>query len=266
MVGFRKSKSCYDSLVRLVTQIQMSFSKKIVTVACFIDIDNAYNNVDITCLLHILDRLGVGSIHCTYLWSYLKHRQLNISFTGFSGSRITPRGLAQGDPLSPLLFNVATIDICKDIHNVDISEYADDLVLYISKSTTTAVVFELELACDTLSSVLNNLGLIIAPTKSKFCVFKKGSFRGFLHLRICNMSMSMVNHVKYLGLWLDSSLRWGKHFNETVVKVTKFVTLLKVLAGPGWGIHQKHLRRLYISLIRTSMLVSFMITVLKPIY
>lgn len=251
MVGFRKSKSCYDNLVRLVSQIQIGFSKNLVTVACFIDIDNAYNNVDVTCLLHILDRLGVGSTLCTYLWSYLKHRKLNISFTGFSGTRITCRGLAQGDPLSPLLFNVATIDICKEIHNVEISQYADDFVLYVSKDNTTAAVLELELACETLSYLLNNLGLVISPTKSKFCVFKKGSFRGLLDLSICNVSIPMVNQVKYLGLWLDSSLKWGKHINETVLKVTKFVNLLKVLAGPGWGVHQKHLRRLYISVIRS---------------
>lgn len=39
---------------------------------------------------------------------------------------------------------------------------------------------------------------------------------------------------------LDSSLRWGKHLNETVQKVSKFINLLNALVGPEWGIHQKH--------------------------
>ncbi|KAF9408383.1 hypothetical protein HW555_011920 [Spodoptera exigua] len=65
------------------------------------------------------------------------------------------------------------------------------------------------------------------------------------------MLVSLVDNVKYLGLWLDRGLRWKKHVNEVCKRVLKLVNIFKVLVGPGWGVHPKHLRRLYISLIRS---------------
>ena len=52
-------------------------------------------------------------------------------------------------------------------------------------------------------------------------------------------------------MWLDRSLRWGRHINEVSKKVLKFINIFKVLAGSSWGVHPKHLRLLYISLIRS---------------
>lgn len=65
-VGFRKSRSCIDSLAQLVSNIQLSFAKNEVTLACFIDIDNAYNNVDVPNLVRTLDRLGISRNICNF--------------------------------------------------------------------------------------------------------------------------------------------------------------------------------------------------------
>lgn len=43
--GFRRCHSCLDALARLVCKIQIGFSKNQSTLACFLDIDNAYNNI-----------------------------------------------------------------------------------------------------------------------------------------------------------------------------------------------------------------------------
>lgn len=52
-------------------------------------------------------------------------------------------------------------------------------------------------------------------------------------------------------MWLDRSLLWRKHINEICEKTTKYLNLFRVLAGSTWGVHPKHLRTLYISLIRS---------------
>lgn len=117
--GFRKTQSCSDCLSRLVSYIQLGFSNKISTVACCIDIENAYNNISIDRMVTTLDKLGVGKRICNYIWSFLSNRQLKIkSSTMAQLTRYTNRGLAQGDPISPLLFNIATFEICTKIKNV----------------------------------------------------------------------------------------------------------------------------------------------------
>lgn len=251
MVGFRKSKSCIDSLVRLVTRVQSGFSKDLVTLACFLDIDNAYNNVNICSLLEILDRAGIGQKICKYLWNFLSLRNLKIRQGHRYVCRSTGQGLAQGDPLSPLLFNVATHHICNAVQNVFVSQYADDFALYSTDKNIDSARRSLQDSLNILVGLLENLGLSVSPTKSKMCIFKKGNNRDTVHVTIGGAPLQEVDNVRYLGMWLDRSLRWGKHVNEIIQKTHKSLNILKILAGSGWGVHPKHLRRLYIALIRS---------------
>lgn len=122
-------------------------------------------------LVSKLDRLGVGASLCRYIWEFLKERHMSIieSVNNSFITRWTCKGLAQGDPMSPILFNVATIDICKSIQNVYISQYADDFVLYISGQNFRFMTISLQAAIDSLTALLRELGLELSPSKSKLC-------------------------------------------------------------------------------------------------
>lgn len=132
--GFRKSQSCLDSLTRLITHIQIGLTQNIPVVACFLDIENAYNNVLVEATISILDEFNVGKKICNYLWQFLSERHLVIRDDlddNKTMTRWTRVGLAQGDPISPLLFNIVTAKICWSIRQVCIAQYADDFVLFV---------------------------------------------------------------------------------------------------------------------------------------
>ncbi|KAF9790149.1 hypothetical protein SFRURICE_020887, partial [Spodoptera frugiperda] len=65
-VGFRKSQSSLDALSRLVSYIQIGFTKNAPTIACFLDIENAYNNVLNESVTKVLDEIQIGSKFCVY--------------------------------------------------------------------------------------------------------------------------------------------------------------------------------------------------------
>lgn len=75
-VGFRKTRSSLENLAGLVTRILTGFSGNKSTIRGFIDIDSAYNGVEIMTLLAIMDNIGVGTRVCSYLWNFLKLRNL----------------------------------------------------------------------------------------------------------------------------------------------------------------------------------------------
>lgn len=155
-------------------------------------------------------------------------------------------GLAQGDPFSPLLFNILTMEVCKSINNVCISQYADDFVLYITCSNIEEGRNQLQLALNQFVNILSLAGLEISALKSKICIFQNKFVRDPVSISVSGISLEVVDCVKYLGIWLDRKLRWSKQINELREKSSKVLNVFKVLAGSGWGIHPTHLRRLYI--------------------
>lgn len=170
--GFRKGRSTIENLSCLTSRIQIGFSERKLTIACFIDIDNAYNNVDLNSLLDTMDRIGIGAKNCKYIWNFLSERHLRVKGNNYEvTSRISRRGLAQGDPLSPLLFNITTMHICKLFNTVFISQYADDFVLYTTSKTITEASTNLQIALDKFTRLLFDIGLDISTTKTKLCVF-----------------------------------------------------------------------------------------------
>lgn len=252
--GFRRGQSCQDCLVKLVSQIYTGFSHKTPTVACFVDITNAYNNVLIDVLVKTLDDIGIGKTICQYLWNFLSERHLMIKDeTDVSKFfiRCTDRGLAQGDPISPILFNIVTIKCFHEIQNINMCQYADDFVLYQTSKNLKHVQRTLQKALDKFCYVLDELGLELSATKSKVCIFNRGFRSPKVELNINNHNLEKVDSYKYLGVWLDRSLRWSKHIGTTVEKVQRNLNLLKVLAGRSWGLHPQHLRHIYIALIRS---------------
>lgn len=250
--GFRKTKSCADNLARLVSRIQEGFSKGINTLGCFVDIDSAYNNINLVALLKMLDGLGVGAVLCRYLWEFLHERHLSVQTNDSrTAVRTTGTGIAQGDPLSPLLFNAATSKICHNIADVFVSQYADDFVLYIAKKQISDSVTVIQNSLKLFQSLIEEVGLQISLSKTKIILFSRGRNKKTFSVNIDNHNIQQVDNVKYLGMWLDRSLKWKRHINELQEKGSRLVNIFKVLAGSKWGVHPKHLRRLYISMIRS---------------
>lgn len=137
------------------------------------------------------------------------------------------------------------------IKNVCVAQYADDFIFYIGHNDLKDCETELQKALNSVVKMLDNIGLQLSGSKSKVFIFSRGRRREKVELKINNDFLPLNDNIKYLGLWLDRSLRWSRHINQIVEKSTTFLNLLKVLAGSGWGIHPRHIRSLYLSLIRS---------------
>ncbi|CDH61172.1 hypothetical protein RO3G_01611 [Lichtheimia corymbifera JMRC:FSU:9682] len=77
-------------------------------VAVFLDQEKAYDRVHPTYLCQVLRRFGFPDSIIHSLSTLFFGTQIHVSINGWLGSPFTQgRGLRQGDPLSPLLFNLA---------------------------------------------------------------------------------------------------------------------------------------------------------------
>lgn len=77
------------------------------TAALFLDIEKAFDSVWHKGLLFKLNVLGVPRYIVKIIKSYLENRKLRIRINQEESEEISPqKGVPQGSPLSPLLYNI----------------------------------------------------------------------------------------------------------------------------------------------------------------
>lgn len=162
--------------------------------------DNEYNNVDNSTLITMLDELQIGGKISKYLWSFLQGRHLKIVLDNVTITRSTCWGLAQGDLLSPLLFKIVKMNICKHLEKyIFISQYADYFVFYCYYDNINEAKSKIQTALRNIYRLLLQIELEISPHKSKICLFKRGNKGEHLVVKINEHSLQVVDNVRYLG-------------------------------------------------------------------
>lgn len=95
--GFRRAKSCNNSLSILVTDIKKSFILKQIIIAGFIDINSAYDNVDIQILVDKMTEYNITDKNIRFIINIMSSRNLHFLFQNrVIDTRVSSKGLAPG--------------------------------------------------------------------------------------------------------------------------------------------------------------------------
>lgn len=77
--GFRKGKSCMDNLIRLTADIEIAMSTNRNTVAIFLDVNAAYDNVRTSVICDILKRKDCPTRIIRYVDRWMRNRVANFA-------------------------------------------------------------------------------------------------------------------------------------------------------------------------------------------
>jgi hypothetical protein len=232
--GFRAEKGTLQAVKILCDEIDTALSKaggKLYAV--FVDFKSAFDRVNRRILIDKLKNLNLIPIEmlnilCTLLDANLI--QINDGLQ-LSSSITQSNGVLQGDPISPLLFNLLTSDIkiaLFDDNNKDVKllMYADDLVLY-SKS-----LFQLQYTMIKLKTWCDTNNLTVNVGKTKIMKFRKGGNLAKSDKLIFNgVEIEFVNEFKYLGVTFQCRGSFTKHIKNRCASAIKAIHLLPKLAN-----------------------------------
>ena len=154
-----------------------------------VDFEKAYDSVSWSFLDYMLDRMGFNPTWRKWIKACLQSATISILVNGSPTKEFVPtRGLRQGDPLAPFLFNIVAegltgmmrVATAKNLYRsfmvgkqsqpVNILQYADDTVFVWHASWDNVIVLKPMLRGFELAS-----GLKINIAKSQFGIFGAGA-------------------------------------------------------------------------------------------
>ena len=219
--GFRSKKSCADAIMLVTEYMRDEIDKKSSGQACFIDLQKAFDTLDHDILLMKLYEYGFRGEVNILLRSYLSDRVQYISISGKTTScQKIETGVPQGSILGPLLFLLYINDIAKCDINCKIALFADDTsILKTNRKNDTGIQQDVNELINWYTA--NKLSVNL--DKCEILPFGSGQPD---EIKMMNNTIPYKKSCKYLGIHLDSSLRFNHHIEYVVKKLNKFCGLI----------------------------------------
>ncbi|CAB0040130.1 unnamed protein product [Trichogramma brassicae] len=164
--GFRKGLSCSDNLTNLLLKTEEAFLTGREVFAAFLDVEGAFDNVNIDILIDKLASLGC-SLNTILFIKFITHeRFIHTEIDGLK--RRSCRGVPQGSVLSPLLYAIYVASVTEGLPAcVHVSQFADDLAIFTVSGDSGCSITTLEHSISTLDQNLGWAWSQDRPLKNK---------------------------------------------------------------------------------------------------
>lgn len=239
--GARPSRSSQDALIHLVSWIKAHWRAGHVVGAIFADVKSAFPSVHHPRLINTLEGLNFHPELIHVLHSFLSDRQTFLSFNGFSSDNFNlSHGLPKGSPLSPLLYllyNNSLLSIPAAESHSESLGFVDEVILLTAALTTRELQPKIQRLADKQISWAERHGTIFDVDKSKWMIFSPSPVDDTPTIEFGpRIDLQPVGDTKWLGVTLDSQLKFKKHREDVIAKGKKRASFLSSLSNTKWGI------------------------------
>lgn len=204
--GFRKHHSTKDAIMKLFLHINCSASINVKTLAIFLDLSKAFDCVNHSKLLFILQNLGMRGNCLNLISSFLSNRYFRVKINGFF-SDYSPivKGVPQGCILSPLLYSLYVSDISCISKNIIL--YADDTTILIPYKSSSDLIPYMEDLSVKIDNYFSSRDLTVNASKTNIISYPHEQ----IDINFLNSAIVTSNEANFLGFTIDSRLKINSH-------------------------------------------------------
>ncbi|KAI6777578.1 uncharacterized protein J7T54_004478 [Emericellopsis cladophorae] len=242
----------------LLQRIHRAWSEGKVASLLLLDVSGAYDNVSKERLLHNLRKRRVSMGIVNWVASFLTSRSTSLKLQEYTDpSTAIQTGIPQGSPISPILYLFYNADLIEAFKTSE-----TEAVGYIDDVSILAIGPTAPRNCKTLKAIHRKAeewalkhGSQFAPAKYELVHFSRDPSYNTTHaLRLPHATITASQYCRYLGLQLDTKLRWGHHREKMEAAATKRLSALSALASSTWDTGTVNLRQVYRAMIVPQML------------
>ena len=199
------------------------------TVCIYLDLSKAFNTLQHDVIIKKLELYGIWGQCLNWVESYLNNRSLRVKcktdHDTITRSSEYPLqyGAPQGSCLGPLLFLIFCNDLELNLLHLKTIQFADDTTLYISHYKISYINYCIEEDLQRIQNWFQANKLTLNADKTVAMYFSKKrqpSPKKPIRLELNRQKIPLVDHTKFLGLWIDNQLNWKTHISkiETTLK------------------------------------------------
>ena len=231
--GFQAGKGINKLLGDFSHVLNKSRSEHRHSLILFIDFKKAFDTLDHKRILMKAEQMGLRGIYMKWLSNYLNDRKYKVKINNTYSEIIdTTHGVPQGSKLGPLLYLIYTNDLLSLLNNSSTFAYADDTAVIVTNKSLISAQRIMQQEFDTLSKWAHDNGLILNVNKTKLMHIRPGNSSNTSTIIFYNqfncqsqtrqtIPIETVETMKYLGIIVDSQLKWKQQIELVQKKLRK---------------------------------------------
>ena len=230
--GYRKQISTIDAILKSTEQIRLELNKKKNVTVAFLDLSKAFVSINHKILLRRLENIGFDEHAPNLTESYLSKRTQRVDLNEIESDWINLKiRVQQGTILGPLLFNIYVNDLAKIVEeDCTVVQYADDTFLVTSDTDETLAKAKLEHNISRIIDFFAKSQLVVNKQKTEYIVFSTRKRLTNTVLNVDNEGIAESNSVKYLGVIIDSKLKFDGEVKKILQRMACGIKVLNTLS------------------------------------
>lgn len=239
--AYQEGKGTETALHNLVTKLDLTYARKEISLAVFIDIEGAFDNTSFDVIERAAKNMSISNVAVKWIKSMLKNRRIRATADGSSIQIKPTKGCPQGGCLSPLLWCLVVDSLIKELEEMrcHVTAYADDLALVIAGKDIGTICDLMNSAMKKVESWCTRNGLHVNPSKTsmmRFTNLRSENKIKMKSIKLFGENLKLVDEFKYLGVYLDPKLSMNRHVEEATAKGLRSLWAAKAMVSRTWGL------------------------------